>query len=63
MTQTQNNESKKEKKIKKKGFLRWEAIIPFVIIWTLIGVYFTLFLILTSKKLSNGVAIKLSVQK
>ncbi len=43
MNQTQNNDPKTAKKIKKKGFLRWEAIIPFIIIWTLIGVYFTLF--------------------
>lgn len=43
MTQSQNTDQKTTKKIKSKSFLRWEAIIPFVVISTLIGIYFTLF--------------------
>lgn len=44
MTDTNStNEKSASKKIKKKGLLRWEAIIPVVIIWTLCGVYFALF--------------------
>ena len=48
MSTNENNPTssaaEKTKKVKKpKGFIRWEAVIPFVIFVTVIGVYFTLF--------------------
>lgn len=37
-------------KPKKKSILRWEAIIPFVVIWTVVAIYFTVFFDLHFKK-------------